>query len=390
MKRKWAVFLGMGILIYVSACGMKKEADVLKESEVSVEETITVEDVNDSIENVIEEKTNFEIMVETTGSQTEIIKRIIEDNLYKNNYNKSENEDWIIYECEPREDGYYDEKFTMQIKKNFMDKIYTQSQAKDFFDEYLGDYHYLEHYIYMESRYGLTGAYLAIKNENDITKRYYYIYGEDENTSDIIPYFVCLSGRTDVFNDLLGSYRTTETLEEYKNYNIILDNGDEWNRVINADYEDYENGFVRYEFYLNGNEEPENILELLVEDGNYTMSVFVNEKVVQCIEWEVLGAISDNSPSFFDANYDGYLDVMVVTAQDTSKGLSDIHLWDNVNKQYIKVDGLFGEVSARDGQLWNWLDHYTEKGRNGFILQKFKWEGNNLILLSEEVVEPED
>ncbi len=398
MKTKGISIFLLGLLICIPACGVKETVlmDTTEYASEIEEGTITFEEMKavlleiepseeDTAEENIAKSQDSQKTDENINLKDNSIEEVIESCLSNNNYNKTEDEQWIIYECEPAEESFYDEAFTVRIKKDFTETISYYDQAKDFFRNYL-NYDYLKHYEYSDNEHEIKGVFCAEGLEEGTHAKYYYVYEDAYVLVNQKGYLVCVSGQTDVLDDLLESFWTKEKLKQYTRETVECDND---SKIYIIEEIDYGNKKILYEIYNNGKLKPEYTMEVLVNGTQYTLLVWVNQEVVQCIKWEVGGSMGDNLPDFLDANGDGYIDMLTVTSQDVSKGLADLYLWNNQENQFDKVDGLFGEVSAKDGQLWNWFTHPTEQGR-GLLLQIFEWNKNELVLISEEKIEPDE
>lgn len=114
---------------------------------------------------------------------------------------------------------------------------------------------------------------------------------------------------------------------------------------------------------------------------NFTLQVFDYEfNEVQ--HWDI-SEYSGIKPDFKDINLDGYKDIIIYVGGNLNEWC-DLYTWDNLSCTYNKVtyEG-FERISyfdIFDGYLENWVkDDY----RSG-VVQILVWEGNKLVLQSEE------
>lgn len=103
---------------------------------------------------------------------------------------------------------------------------------------------------------------------------------------------------------------------------------------------------------------------------------------------EKLLTLSGNASSlnevvdFFDYNLDGYLDIRVLEQEGTMNNSYALYIWDEPIGNFDRVfcDEMLSEIEVHDGYLVNWVRVDAQSQ----MMQKFVWDGNTLIKVSEE------
>lgn len=91
-----------------------------------------------------------------------------------------------------------------------------------------------------------------------------------------------------------------------------------------------------------------------------------------------------------DLNMDGYADIQFITAEGTMNSVYDFYLWDNAARNYVKAECdeelLFVDLKADKDYLQLWG---RNSGGSG-VIERYKWEGNKLVKISEEEYHADD
>ncbi|MPM36751.1 hypothetical protein SDC9_83353 [bioreactor metagenome] len=134
------------------------------------------------------------------------------------------------------------------------------------------------------------------------------------------------------------------------------------------------------------------------EGTNFSAELSLNEKYQYTLalkneHGEILLTLSGNASSlneivdFSDVNVDGYLDVQVLELEGTMNNSYVLYTWDESTGNFDRVvcDEMLSNIEVHDGYLLNWV-RVDAQSR---VMQKFAWEGNTLIKVSEESCEAE-
>lgn len=108
---------------------------------------------------------------------------------------------------------------------------------------------------------------------------------------------------------------------------------------------------------------------------------------------EKLLSLSGNASSlnevvdFLDYNLDGYLDVRVLEQEGTMNNSYALFIWDESTGNFDRAicDEMLSDIEVRDGYLINWVSVDAQSQ----MMQKFVWDGNTLVKISEEICESE-
>lgn len=91
-----------------------------------------------------------------------------------------------------------------------------------------------------------------------------------------------------------------------------------------------------------------------------------------------------------DLNMDGYADIQFLIAEGTMNSIYDFYIWDASVRDFVKVECddelLFRELEVCDGYLQFWG---MNDGSSG-VIEKYKWDGNKLVKMSEEEYHADD
>ena len=85
---------------------------------------------------------------------------------------------------------------------------------------------------------------------------------------------------------------------------------------------------------------------------------------------------------FIDVNMDGYADVQFLEEPGTWNNSYALYVWDDSTQSFVKVqcDEMLSTIDVYDGYVLNWQKEDIESG----VVQKLVWDGNTLVLESEE------
>lgn len=95
-------------VLLLNGCGVQKNVDLKSDQGMKIANALPVREDTGS------DRSNLDML-------DEILVQCLTDY----DINKSENEDWMIYECEPIEDTFYADCPVIEVKKNFTSEILT-------------------------------------------------------------------------------------------------------------------------------------------------------------------------------------------------------------------------------------------------------------------------
>lgn len=113
IRIQWFVLFIMVLLLM--GCGVQKNVDFKSDQGMKIANALPIR------EDIRLDRSNLDML-------DEILVQCLTDY----DINKSENEDWMIYECEPIEDTFYADCPVIEVKKNFTSEILTYEEAKPF------------------------------------------------------------------------------------------------------------------------------------------------------------------------------------------------------------------------------------------------------------------
>lgn len=347
-NQKKMIIVALLILEILAGCSVQKNEDTNSDKEMIVET-----EALDGLK-IYEENTAFERC------------------LYDYHVTKSENDEWIVYECEPIEDTFKEGISTVELKKDFEMKTPAYQEAKSFLLEML-DYNGLRHYQETDNEYGITEIFEAYKDNES-----YHLIFCGENS-----YLVHIQGKLHLEAELLPWSWVDDVVSQYSKQTVECAHGAK--TKIESDIFYMQKKAV-YEFYFSGQQEADYMAVVQMDDNvpkQYTFTLYHEQDEIQIIEWE---APEEKYPSFLDANMDGCIDMMVVTDQVPSYDINALYIWNKETGCFDKVsyDGVLAGIEVKDDCIWNWI-----RNGEGYILETLQWRGNELVLISEEEVTPE-
>lgn len=246
---------------------------------------------------------------------------------------------------------------------------------KEYFDTTM-TYTELSYYQMMESEKQIQSIYKA---DNLETAEYMIqFYGEDKC-------YRVISNDKHLEYTLLGGFPDEYLVYRYTKEIIGEDNITE--RRLNVEYF-YSEKRAAYEWTGN---QTINHIEFQIKQGDAEYECFLSyfgeqDQLRQTLVWKKSDGI-ERYPQLLDVNADGYLDIYAVDAVGTSYDSHILFLWNEESKQFQKVeyDECLAEISIENGYLKNWI-----RSGEGYIYQILRFEGNQLVKESEEIVMPEE
>ena len=265
-------------------------------------------------------------------------------------------------------------EFVVEIQRSSMD-IDSYEDAKRFFDGCIS-YSAVEMYSGMEELTGMTKLYAAY--EGKITYCVAVYPGE--------MYLIRSDGQRIQWDMLYNKDR--DFLEKiYKIKEIECAEGKTVKVTEEISYPDKE---AHYELYVEGKETADYSLQHKIEgtSGYYrnTVTVYDSEGLLlQTFNWESRHA--SDYLTFMDLNLDGYADLQTVTDKGTSDDAHELYTWQETEQRFEKVEceGVLADIAVRGDRIWNWIRHIP-----GYVVEVYRWEGNKLIMESQEYIEPDE
>lgn len=157
IRIQWFVLFIMVLLLM--GCGVQKNVDFKSDQGMKIANALPIR------ENTGSDRSNLDIL-------DEILVQCLTDY----DINKSENGDWMIYECEPIEDTLYADCPVIEVKKNFTSEILTYEEAKPFFRDII-DYDQMWHYVENNNEYGIGQIFEAAQGN----EAYYLLFLENDS-----------------------------------------------------------------------------------------------------------------------------------------------------------------------------------------------------------------
>lgn len=288
---------------------------------------------------------------------------------------KSENEEWVLYECKPEGDSLYTEGSTVAVKKEFKEGAFTYETAKSFLKEWI-DYDEMWNYTDSDNEYGITELFKASQDDEA-----YYLIEVGSGS-----YFVRVQGKLHLQSEL-ELWASDYVINQYSETIIECADGIQTHVISDISYGQKK---AWYEFAVNENEVYRAVLEC--EEGTdamqYHFLISHEDDEIQNINWTNWdGFYQPGYPSFLDVNMDGYMDMMVAVYSYPSFDVHELYIWNPEERCFEKViyDGILANIEVREDSVRNWIRNGT-----GYILETLQWKGNELILTSTEEVLPED
>lgn len=123
----------------------------------------------------------------------------------------------------------------------------------------------------------------------------------------------------------------------------------------------------------------------LMNDSNYNYTLQLFDAESNSLQSIPLGRIPEGV-DFMDVNLDGYTDIIANTG-GTLNETHELYIWDGSSQNYIKVEfrgfDILSYFEVHEGYIMNWVKDTASSG----ILQKLIWDGNILMMESEELYE---
>ena len=308
--------------------------------------------------------------IRSDRSNLDKLDKVFDQCLTDYHINESENEDWIIYECEPVEDTFHVGCAVIEVKKNFTSEILTYEEAKLFFQDII-DYDQMWHYVENNNEYGIVQIFkVALDNE------YYYLLLMENGSC-----LVHVEGKLHLESKLTSRPWDQEVRNWYGREMVECADGAVTQIISDISFENKE---ARYEFCLGKEESYQAVLE--IEDGEpmqYHFTFYCENKEMQDISWN---SRFESYPEFLDANMDGYVDMMVAIDQVPAYEIHNLYIWNNHSGCFDQVvyDDVLAWIEIEEDSVRNWI-----RNEDGYILQILQWKGNKLVLISEKSVNPE-
>lgn len=339
-------------VLLLMGCGMQKNIDLKSDQGMKMANALPIRD--------------------DTGwdrSNLDILDEILDQCLTGYDINKSENEDWMIYECEPIEDTFYDDCPVIEVKKNFTSEILTYEEAKLFFRDII-DYDQMWHYVENNNEYGI-GQIFEVAQGNE---SYYLLFLENDS------FLVHVEGKLRLESELTSQPWDQEVRNQYGREMVECADGAIAQIICDISFVNRE---ARYEFCLDEEETYQAVLE--IEDGEpmqYHFALYRGNKEMQDISWN---SRFESYPEFLDANRDGYVDMMVATDQVPAYEIHDLYIWNNQSACFEQVayDDVLAWIEIEEDGIRNWI-----RNGDGYILQTLQWRGKELIRVKEEEITP--
>ena len=339
-------------VLLLMGCGMQKNIDLKSDQGMKIANALPIRD--------------------DTGwdrSNLDMLDEILVQCLTDYDINKSENEDWMIYECEPIEDTFYADCPVIEVKKNFTSEILTYEEAKPFFRDII-DYDQMWHYVENNNEYGIGQIFEAAQGN----EAYYLLFLENDS------FLVHVEGKLRLESELTSQPWDQEVRNQYGREMVECADGAIAQIICDISFVNRE---ARYEFCLGEEETYQAVLE--IEDGEpmqYHFTLYRGNKEMQDISWT---SRFESYPEFLDANRDGYVDMMVAIDQVPAYEIHDLYIWNNQSGCFEQVvyDDVLAWIEIEEDGIRNWI-----RNGDGYILQTLQWRGKELIRVKEEEITP--
>lgn len=353
-------------LLLLMGCGVPQSDDIQLVQDVQQEGN------TDTLVKLEEELSDHQ---DADQKERDILDEILGECLSDYQIHKSENEEWVLYECEPTGDFLYTEGSTVAVKKEFKEGAFTYETAKSFLKEWI-DYDAMWNYTDSDNEYGITELFKASQDDEA-----YYLIEVGSGS-----YFVRVQGKLHLQSEL-GLWASDYVINQYSETIIECADGIQTHVISDISYGQKK---AWYEFTVNENEVYRAVLEC--EEGTdatqYHFLISHEDDEIQNINWTNWdGFYQPGYPSFLDVNMDGYMDMMVAVYSYPSFDVHELYIWNPEERCFEKViyDGILANIEVREDSVWNWI-----RNGSGYILETLQWKGNELILASTEEVLPKD
>ena len=297
------------------------------------------------------------------------------DFVYHEVVEERRNKDFAIFFCDKdRQSGTKEPEIKVEIQRCSTD-VSSYEDARSFFDK-CTSYDRIEVYRGMEALTGMTALYAA---DGDGPTYCLAVYPEET-------YIVRSEGRM-IQYDMLYSKDEDFLKMTYRTDEIECAGG---NTVGVSEEISYPNREAQYELYVGGKETADYLLRHKIEGetGPYrnTVTVYDGEgALLQTFGWESF--MDENYLEFADLNQDGYVDIKTVKDNAPAYNIHDLYTWQETEQRFEKVEceGVLADIAVRGDRIWNW-------GRSipGYVVEVYRWEGNKLIMESQEYIEPDE
>lgn len=269
--------------------------------------------------------------------------------------------------------GILTPKIVVEIQRSSID-VNSYEDAKQFFDGCIS-YSAIEMYSGMEELTGMTKLYAAYEGEINYCLA---VYPEEM--------YLIRSEGLRIQRDML--YRKNRDFLE-KTYEIKEIECAQGKTIKVTEEISYPDKEAFYELYVEGKETPDYFLQHKIEgepwDYQNTVTVYDSEGLcLQTFNWESWQA--EDYLTFLDVNLDGYADLQTVTAKGTSYDVHELYTWKETEQKFEKVecDGVLADMEVRGDRIWNWV-----RSIPGYVVEVYRWDGNRLIMESQEYIEPD-
>lgn len=277
-------------------------------------------------------------------------------------------DDIITYECEidkgevsPRTN------MTITIREIKKQEFLNTDSIISYLSDMSPDYRNIMVYNNVTNDYGIISLYTVtgggltnyIVNYNDAC----YLIESDYSSLDFFlllsfaePNYEIDNQKIECADSFTANFNETISYDDQKvEYDILQGkNGRKYSAELNISNDEEYN----YQFTLN-NEEGKNLLTL------YSDALSIADTV-----------------NILDVNMDGYADIQFMIGEGARNNEYDLYVWDESANNFVKVkcDEMLSDLEVNDGYLLN----YWGDGYSAGVKQKLVWDGNSLILESEE------
>lgn len=122
----------------------------------------------------------------------------------------------------------------------------------------------------------------------------------------------------------------------------------------------------------------------VMPDSNYNYTLLLFDSESNKLQSILLGRIPEGI-DFMDVNLDGYTDIVANTG-GTLNETHELYIWDVSSRNFLKVifEGfdMLSYFEVYEGYIMNWV----KESASSSVLQKLSWDGNTLIMESEELI----
>lgn len=363
------VFLAFGLFLF--GCGKEgKQSNTESDQQAETEEKVEVEEIT------YDDETHKEISFGKLQFEYE--------RYHIKHITKSADNATFYCKIDSDADVSWIKKYiTIEIEPCSQLQIENREDVKEYFDS-LMEYEEMEIYLEQEET-GTKKIYMAKNDQMTCC----LIYVDDE--------CYLLKTDDDGIEDAMITGSVFKTLEyRYKTYKEECGNGflvEIKEETFHEDSEEIfeENADVRsVQRLYRGDELLQQIIFLGKQGDNKELCLQIwdengeNFQVISCETDICSGKII---PELLDANMDGYLDIYLTIGERAQGNIHVIYLWNEEKQCYEKAEceEPLVNIAVHEGYLNDWI-----RNGNGYDYQKLVWNGNKLILESEEYIEPNE